>query len=98
VNGNSYFVEPGALDTAAEDIASKKRTIEGHMVGLDQSTVNLLSLWTGEASEAWGRTQDGWQAHLGETMAAAGALSAALRNSADAYRNADEAVERAWSI
>ena len=95
---NAYKVEPDALDAASTDIANAKRAIDGHQLSRDRSTAELLTLWTGAASQAWGRTQHGWQGDLGEAMAAAAALSTAVRDAADAYRDADDAVSRAWSI
>jgi WXG100 family type VII secretion target len=98
MKSDAYKVEPDALNTAATDISDTRRLIDEHRGGLDRSTTRLLTLWTGDASQAWGRTQTGWQAELAETMAAGTALAAALRASADAYVAADEAVGRAWSI
>lgn len=98
MKSDAYKVEPDALGTAAKDIADTRTRIEGHQGGLDRSTSHLLTLWTGAASQVWGRTQTGWQAELTETMATGTALAAALRASADAYTAADEAVGRAWNI
>jgi len=98
VSENAYKVEPDVLDTASTDIANARRAIDGHQLSLNRSTGDLLTLWTGAASQAWGRTQTGWQGDLGAAMAAATALSTAVRDAAEAYRNADDAVARAWSI
>lgn len=95
---NAYKVEPDALDIASTDIANAQRRIEGHQLSLNSSTAHLLTQWTGAASQAWGRTQTGWQGDLAGAMAAAAALSTAVRDAAEAYRNADDAVARAWSI
>ncbi|HZU93118.1 MAG TPA: WXG100 family type VII secretion target [Microbacterium sp.] len=94
----AFRVEPDVLDTAAADIATAKEAVDGHRNSLDLATSDLLTLWTGAASEAWGRTQGGWQAELGDAMAAAAALSTATRDAAAVYRDADEAVSRAWSF
>ncbi|MFT4259334.1 WXG100 family type VII secretion target [Microbacterium sp.] len=72
--------------------------VDRHRNELDRATANLLSLWTGAASEAWGRTQADWQSDLGEMTAAAAELSSAVRQAANAYRDVDDAVARAWSI
>ncbi|GAA3933478.1 WXG100 family type VII secretion target [Microbacterium soli] len=95
---SAYKVEPDTLDIAATDITSTRELIDGHQLELDQATAELLTQWTGAASEAWGRTQAGWQSDLGDAMAAATALSTAVREAADGYRDADDAVSRAWSI
>ena len=95
---NGYKVEPTTVDTAGADLRAASEAIAGHTRTLAGASSALRTLWTGSASDAFGSAQDGWQAEIHGMVTAAGLLSTALQESADAYERADRAVARAWSI
>ncbi|QGQ19851.1 WXG100 family type VII secretion target [Cellulomonas sp. JZ18] len=88
-----------------EELLRVAGTVEAGSAGIGDERARLLAAardlggrWTGAAQRAFGGAHGAWDgemAHLEQVLAAA---ADAVRTSSAAYRRADEAVARAWSL
>lgn len=91
-------VKPDQVDALAASVNDGASGIETQLTTLQGAQRVLLGAWTGEAAEAYRHSQDGWLQQMQTLARVAHAAADAAERAAAGYREADDAVGRAWSL
>ncbi|MDF2491558.1 MAG: family type secretion target [Microbacterium sp.] len=91
-------VKPDRVDSTAAAVESGAAGIESQLQILQGAERQLLGAWTGDAATAYQGAQDDWVAQMRTLAGVARAAADAARTAAAAYRDADDAVGRAWGV
>jgi WXG100 family type VII secretion target len=91
-------VTPDRVDATAAAIDAGAKGIEAELLALQGGERQLLGGWTGDAADAYESAQDRWLAQMKTVAGVAHAAAEAARTAATAYRDADDAVGRAWGL
>lgn len=91
-------VKPDRVDSAASAVDAGARGIEAELQTLSGARGVLLTQWTGDAANAYEAAQTAWIRDMRALAKIGHAAAEAARASATAYRDADDAVGRAWGL
>lgn len=91
-------VTPASVESLSASVDASSSEIEGQLATLRGAKHQLLGAWIGEAANAYSSAQDEWLQQMQTLAGVAHAAAEAARTAATAYREADEAVGKAWGL
>ncbi len=91
-------VKPPSVEALSASVDASASDIEAQLTTLRGAEQQLLGAWMGEAADAYRSAQDGWLQQMQTLAGVAHAAAAAAHTAATAYREADEAVGKAWGL
>ncbi|MCR2785507.1 MULTISPECIES: WXG100 family type VII secretion target [unclassified Microbacterium] len=91
-------VTPASVESLSASVDASASGIEGQLSTLRGAKQQLLGAWVGEAANAYSVAQDEWLQKVQALAGVAHAAAEAAHTAATAYREADEAVGKAWGL
>lgn len=91
-------VTPASVESLSASVDASASDIEAQLTTLRGAKQQLLGAWVGDAANAYSGAQDGWLQQMQTLAGVAHAAAAAAQTAATAYREADEAVGKAWGL
>lgn len=94
----SFSITPDRLVETASSIDAAAQRTAAETATLASARNTLLGGWKGDAADAYASRQEQWLAEMTRLADIGRAAAEAARTAAQAYRDADDAVGRAWSL
>jgi len=91
-------VTPERVESLSASVDAGAAGIETQLATLDGAKQQLLGAWIGDAANAYSGAQQEWMQQMQTLAGVAHAAAEAAQTAATAYREADEAVGRAWGM
>lgn len=91
-------VTPESVESLSASIQAGASGIEAQLTTLGGAKGQLLGAWIGDAANAYSGAQEDWLTQMQTLATVARAAAAAADTAATAYRDADEAVGKAWGL
>jgi WXG100 family type VII secretion target len=94
----SFSIQPDSLVETASSIDAAAERTAAETATLASARDMLLGGWEGDAADAYASQQARWLTDMTRLAGVGRAAADAARTAAQAYRDADDAVGRAWSL
>ena len=91
-------VTPERVESLSASVDAGAAGIEAQLVTLRAAKQQLLGAWIGDAADAYSAAQNEWMQQMQTLAGVAHAAADAAHTAATAYRDADQAVGRAWGM
>jgi len=93
-----FSIQPDSLVDTASSIDASAQRIATETATLSSARDALLGAWKGEAAASYAARQTSWLNDVTHMVDIGRSAAEAARAAARAYRDADDAVGRAWSL
>ncbi|MDZ5144194.1 WXG100 family type VII secretion target [Microbacterium testaceum] len=93
-----FSIKPDSLIDTASSIDAAAHRIASETATLSSARDALLGAWKGEAATSYAAKQTTWLNDVTHMVDVGRTAAEAARVAAQAYRDADDAVARAWSL